>query len=126
MRQINTLLVILFLPISVTMAQEITVRVDCPRVVMLGEQIRVAYTVNTSGGEFMSPSFDGFYLLSGPNTSYSKSTQIVNGRSTSETAYSYVFYIQAIQEGKFTVPAGKYTKGGKTYSSESLEIEVLK
>jgi hypothetical protein len=111
---------------TASLSQDILVKVDYPTVVAVGEQLRITWTVNATGGEFIAPSFDGFYKLSGPNTSYSSSTQIINGRRTSETSYSYVFYLQALREGKYTIPAAGYTKSGKTYSSEPAEIEVIK
>lgn len=107
-------------------AQEIVLRVDYPKVVTVGEQIRLVYTVNTSGGDFESPPFDDFYKLSGPNTSYSSSIRIINNKRTTETSYSYIFYLQATREGKFTIPSAKYSRGGKTYESEPAVIEVIK
>ena len=115
---------VLLLP-NALFSQEISIRVDYPGVVAVGEQLRIVWTVNTSGGDFSAPQFDGFYKMSGPNVSYSQSTRIENGRRTSETSYSYVFYLQALREGKFTIPGATYSKGGKTYTSESAAIEVV-
>lgn len=115
---------VLLLP-NALLSQEISIRVDYPGVVAVGEQLRIVWTVNTSGGDFSAPQFDGFYKMSGPNVSYSQSTRIENGRRTSETSYSYVFYLQALREGKFTIPGATYSKGGKTYTSESAAIEVV-
>jgi hypothetical protein len=115
---------VILLP-NALLSQEITIRVDYPAVVAVGEQLRIVWTVNTSGGDFSAPQFDGFYKMSGPNVSYSQSTRIENGRRTSETSYSYVFYLQALREGKYTIPAASYSKGGKTYTSESASIEVV-
>lgn len=107
------------------LSQEISIKVDHPGVVAVGEQLRIVWTVNTSGGDFSPPLFDGFYKMSGPNVSYSQSTRIENGRRTSETSYSYVFYLQALKEGKYAIPGATYSKGGKTYTSESASIEVV-
>ncbi len=120
-----TILLIGFAPGGV-FSQDITIKVDYPTVALVGEQLRIVWTVNTGGGDFEAPSFEGFYKLSGPNTSYSSSTQIINGKITSETSYSYVFYIQALREGKYTIPGAGYIKGGKTYTSQDLQIEVIK
>lgn len=116
---------LVLIQITAVSAQDIAVRTEYPRVVSVGEQIRLVYTVNTSGGDLEAPSFEGFYKLSGPNVSYSMSTQIVNGRRTSETSYSYVFYLQATREGKFTIAPAKYTKDRKDYFSEQVDIEVI-
>ena len=126
MRYIFVILLVLTGLFSRSQAQEIVLKVEYPKVVTIGEQIRLVYTVNSSGGNFESPPFDNFYKLSGPNTSYSSSTRIINNQRTTETSYSYIFYLQATQEGKFTIPPAKYSKGGKTYQSDQAEIEVIK
>ena len=81
-----------------------TVKAEYPKVVTVGEQFTVMWTVNAGGGEFSAPPFNGFYKLMGPQTSYSSSTQIINGRMSQETSYSYVYYLQAMNEGKFVIP----------------------
>ena len=61
-------------------AQDISVKAEYPSVVNAGEQFTVTWTVNSGGGEFAAPSFNGFMKLMGPQTSYSSSTQIINGK----------------------------------------------
>ena len=84
------------------------------------------FTINSGGGEFSGPSFDGFYKLMGPQTSYSSSTQIINGKMSQETSYSYVYYLQAMNPGKFVIPPATFRYKNKDYRSDSLHIEVLK
>ena len=115
---------VLILPVALQ-AQDITLQAEYPPVVEAGKQFGVTWTVNSGGGEFSEPSFEGFYKLMGPNTSYSSSTQIINGRVTHETSYSYVYYLQALKEGKFVIPPASVTIKNKTYYSDSLRIEVV-
>lgn len=105
-------------------AQDITVRAEYPSVVQAGEQFTVRWIINSREGEFIAPSFEGFYKLMGPQTSYSSSTQWINGRMTSETSYSYIYYLQAISEGKYVISPAGVTIKNKTYYSDSLRIEV--
>ena len=114
---------ILLLPFSVK-AQDITVQAEYPSVVQAGQQFTVSWTINSKEGEFVAPSFEGFYKLMGPQTSYSSSTQWINGRMTSETSYSYIYYLQAMNEGRFVIPPAAVTIKNKTYYSDSLHIEV--
>ncbi len=114
----------LILPI-VVVAQDISVRAEFPEVVRVGQQFSVSWTVNSGGGEFSAPSFDGFYKLMGPQTSYSSSTQIINGKISRETSYTYVYYLQAIKEGKFVISPATFTLKNKTFSSDSLHVEVI-
>ena len=110
---------------TVVSGQDISVTADYPEVIRVGQQFSISWTVNTGGGEFLAPSFEGFYKLMGPQTSYSSSTQIINGKMTRETSYSYVYYLQAVKEGKFVLSPATFTLKSKTYSSDSLRIEVI-
>lgn len=122
----KAVLYLLFLLLSHSiMAQDIFVKAEYPAVVNMGDQFTVMWTVNSGGGEFTAPSFNGFYKLMGPQTSYSSSTQIINGKMSNETSYSYVYYLQANKEGKFVLAPATFTYKNKTYSSDSMHIEVL-
>lgn len=123
--KINILLSMILLFPAIVAAQDISVNVDYPSVVRIGQQFTVSWTVNSGGGEFSAPYFGSFYKLMGPQTSYSSSTQIINGKISRETSYSYVYYLQATKEGNFVIPPAIFTFKTKTYSSDSLRIEVL-
>jgi hypothetical protein len=124
MRTLLSLVILFTLPLYGA-GQDITVTVEAPGVVAVGEQFRVVWTVNSRGGNFNAPSFDDFYLLSGPQTSFSSSTSIINGKVTSEVKNSFSYYLQATGTGKFTLGPGVYTEGRKDYSSKQVEIEVV-
>jgi len=113
------------LPYLFAEGQEISVTADYPEVVQAGEQFMVSWTINSGGGDFSEPSFTGFYKLVGPQTSYSSSTQIINGKITSKTTYTYVYYLQALKEGKYVIPPAVISIKNKTYYSDSLRIEVI-
>lgn len=104
---------------------EISVVADYPKVVQAGEQFTISWTINSGGGEFSGPSFAGFYKLMGPQTSYSSSTQIINGKVTRETSYTYIYYLQAMKEGRYVIPPATFTIKNKAYSSDSVRIEVV-
>lgn len=107
-------------------AQDITLNVQGPAVVAAGEQFRITWVANTRGGNFEAPDFGDFYKLSGPQTSFNQSTQIINGKVHSEISNSFTFFLQAGNEGKFTIPAAKYIYKKKEYLSEPFAIEVVK
>jgi hypothetical protein len=106
-------------------AQDIKVEAEYPSVVEAGQQFSVSWTVNTRGGQFSAPSFEGFYKLMGPQTSYNSSTQIINGKVSQKTTYSHLYYLQALEEGTFVLPPASFTLKNKTYYSDSLRIEVV-
>jgi BatD DUF11 like domain len=106
-------------------AQDVFLKAEYPAVVNAGEQFTVMWTVNAGGGEFTAPSFSGFYKIMGPQTSYSSNTQIINGKISNSTSYSYVYYLQAVKEGKFVIFPAVFTLKNKTYASDSMHIEVV-
>ncbi len=105
--------------------QEISVVEEYPAVVQAGEQFSVSWTINSGEGEFSEPPFTGFYKLMGPQTSFSSSTQIINGKISRETSYTYVYYMQALKEGRFVIPPAAIKVKNKTYYSDSLRIQVV-
>ena len=122
----RTIIYIIFLVLPVILkSQDISVQTEYPSVVEAGQQFGVTWTVNEGGGEFAAPAFDGFYKLMGPETSYSSSTQIINGKISHQTSYSYVYYLQAINAGKFEIAPASFTLKGKTYYSDPMKIEVV-
>jgi hypothetical protein len=106
--------------------QDLTFKAEYPKVVTVGEQFTVMWTANASGGDFSAPQFTGFYKLMGPQTSYNSNTQIINGRMSQEISNSYVFYLQAMNEGKYVIPPAIFKLKNKEYRSDSLYIEVIK
>ena len=110
------------------LAQDARVDVQYPSAVNVGQQFSVTWTVNAgaNGGEFSPPSLSPFQTLAGPMTSYSSSTSIVNGRRTQSISNSYTYYLQATGEGKFVIPPAVFTLQNRTYSSDSLRIEVVR
>ncbi len=105
--------------------QDIALKVEYPAVVSAGQQFNISYTVNLGGGEFSAPAFSPFYKLMGPQTSYSSSTQIINGKMSHETSYTYVYFLQAQNEGKFVIAPATFTFKNKAYYSDSMHIEVI-
>ncbi len=116
---------LLLLGTVVLNGQDISVRADHPSVVRVGQQFTIMWTVNTGGGELTAPSFEGFYKIMGPQTSFSSSTQIIKGKVTRETSYTYVYYLQALTEGNFVIAPASFTLKNRTYISDSIRIQVV-
>ncbi len=117
--------IIIILLTSGLKAQEVVIKTEYPRVVSVGEQFTISWTINTGGGEFTAPPFTGFYKLMGPHTSYSSSTQIINGKISQETSYTYTYYLQSIEPGKYVIGPASIKVKGKEYQSDSIYIEVV-
>jgi hypothetical protein len=110
----------------VTYAEDIKFFASAPNTVGSGQQFAVTFTVNAAASNFKAPSFKGFSVLSGPNQSSSSSMQIINGKMNQSVSYSFTYYLQAGNEGNYTVAPARITVEGKTYESESISIKVVK
>jgi hypothetical protein len=122
----KALLFQLFILLSVSLAaQDVVLKAEYPAVVTAGQQFSVMWTVNAGGGEVAFPPFTGFVKLMGPQKSYSSSTQIINNRMSTQTSYTYVYFLQAVNEGKFVIPPAVFTLKNKEYRSDSMYIEVI-
>jgi hypothetical protein len=111
---------------GVCIAQEGTqLTAEGPKVMVVGEVARLAYTLNAKAEGFNGPKIDGF-LFSGPMLSTSMNTQIINGQVSQSVTYTYNYNIQSTQAGVFNIPAATAVVKGKTYTSEPVKIEVVK
>lgn len=120
-----TLITIVLISTSV-FAEEIKFTASAPNVVELGEQFRLTYSLNKKGKNIQLPDLNGFRVLMGPSTSSSMSTQIINGKMTTNSSYSYTYVLLAEREGKFTISPAKITVDGDETRSNSITIEVVK
>lgn len=120
------LLLVMSAAINVVQAQDATLVLNVPNVVEKGVSFRVSYVVNTSkASNFRAPSFDDFEVLSGPGTSTSSSTSIINGKRTTTSSITYTYLIVAHQEGEFTIPPATVVVDNKTITSNKSTIKVL-
>ena len=123
MKKIIGILILLALGTTLH-AQQMTVQ--APQSVYEGDYFTVRFVVDARASGFQGPSFKGFSLRSGPNTSSSSSFSFVNGQMTSsvQTVYSYTLAADAV--GTFTVDPATCTADGKKVSSQSFTIKVEK
>jgi hypothetical protein len=86
------------------------------------EQFEVTFTVNANATNFTAPSFNGFLVVSGPNTSQSMS--MINGVTSSSVAFS--FDLIAVKEGTYTIGPATIVVNGKQLSTNPIKIKVVK
>lgn len=120
------LLMILMLIGFATKADNIRFIMEGPEVVEMGEQFRLGFTLNERGADLQLPDLSNFDVLMGPSTSQSSSIQIINGKTTQTSSFSYIFILRAKKEGKFTIRPASIKVDGKTYESNTLTIQVVK
>jgi len=128
MKKIIVLIILLLTKISLIFAEDIRFSASASSTTVgTGQQFSITFSINSGGGSnFKAPSFKGFSVLSGPNQSSSSSTQIINGTISQSVSFSYTYYLQAGNEGTYTIGPAYINMGGKTYESNTLTIKVVK
>ncbi len=109
---------------SSLMAQEMTVQ--APQTVYAGDNFTVRFSVNDNAKNFHGPSFKGFSVVSGPNTSTQNSMSIINGQMTRSVTTSYSYRLIANAEGTYTIDPASCYVGDKKIESKSVSITVEK
>ena len=104
-----------------------TFTASAPDVVAVGDQFRLAYTVNTQKiKNFRAPgSISGFDILMGPSRSQQSSTQIINGQRTSTSSITFTYILLAKEEGTFTIPSATIDANGEKLISNSIQVKVI-
>lgn len=89
MRKLAFLFVLFLTAGMMAQAADVTFKAVAPNAVVMGQQFRLAYTVNAEAkaSDLRIPELADFDVLMGPSTSSSMSTQIINGSVSSETAH---------------------------------------
>ncbi len=113
------LILIFFIPL-VALSQSFRATVD-RTVLEIGDRLTVTYSTDGDGSNFRAPKFNDFKLLMGP--SQSQNIQIINGKISRSLSFSFV--LEAIKEGKFTIPAATITADGKELTSNSVQVQVM-
>ena len=114
----------LILALGTAAAQEMSVQ--APTEVYAGDNFTVRFVVNEQAKDFRGPTFKGFSLRSGPNTSSSTSMSFVNGQMSRSVSTTFSYALTADVEGTFTVDAASCTADGKRVSSKPFSIKVHK
>ncbi len=119
-------LFILLLFVKSIYADEVRFTASARNVVSVGDRFQATYTLNAHGKDFRGPDFKNFRILSGPNMSTSQNYQIINGKMSQSVTNTFTYYLQAIIEGTFDIPAATIKNNEKTFTSNTLQIKVVK
>lgn len=126
----NRIIIILFVNIFALLtneAQDIKFTATAvPKVLRVGEQFQLVYEINKDVSELQIPELNDFQLLGGPSTSSSSSIQIINGKTTRSSKYTYTYYLSAVKDGIYTIAPATAKIKKDTYKSNAVKIEVIK
>lgn len=88
----------------------------------LNEKLRVDYTMNFDGDDFVPPNFEacGFKVVGGPSQSISQSW--INGKGTFNKSYIYI--LMPLQKGTLTLKQASVEYNGQVYKTTPVKINV--
>lgn len=86
----------------------------------VNERLRVDFTMNRDGDNFIPPDFEGFRVLMGPSQAISSSW--VNGVRSYSKTYSYV--LAPLQKGTFTIGQASIVIRGDTYKTIPRKVTI--
>jgi len=86
----------------------------------LNERLRVDFEMDKDGDNFTPPSFDGFTVIGGPNTSVSNSW--LNGSHRYKKTYSY--FLAPKSRGTYTIKQATVEIEGDVYKTSPVDIEI--
>lgn len=109
-------------------AEQTRFTMSAPNAVEIGKQFRLSFSINERGNNLQLPPGlnTNFDILMGPSTGSSTRTQIINGRSSTETSFTYTYILRAKKEGDFEIRPASIEVGGKVFESNALKLQVVK
>ncbi len=117
---LNILLILCPLSLS---AQQMSVK--APSHVPVGENFRVAYTLNTNTSDsrlHLGQVPSGLEVIYGPSISTQESFRIVNGHTSGSSSTTFTFTFIANKAGSYVLPPARISVDGRTISSSSVKI----
>jgi len=112
-----------FLLISLGAAsQEKSVVIDSSNdTLLIGNYLILTITLNNIESSLNSHQFDDFKITCGPN--FTSTYQNINGEVTKNK--KYIYHLEALEEGVFTIPAIEIESEGHAYFSNDQTITIL-
>ncbi|WP_298156079.1 BatD family protein [Flavobacterium sp.] len=86
----------------------------------LNERLRVDFTMNDDGDNFVPPGFEGFKVIAGPSQQVSQSW--INGKVTFNKTYSY--FLLPTQKGSLTIKQASIEIRHQVYKTTPIKITV--
>jgi len=86
----------------------------------LNERLRIDFTMNDDGDNFIPPNFEGFKIVAGPSQQVSQSW--INGKSSFNKTYSY--FLLPMQKGMLVIRQASIDIRGQIYKTSPIRITV--
>lgn len=119
-------LILLITAMAAAFADNISFTASAPRSVVVGQQFRLTYQVNSANvSEPNIPNIDNIRVLAGPYSSTQQSYQNINGKVSSSVQITFTYILVIDKEGEYNIPGSTITVEGNRVTSNSVKINVL-
>ncbi len=119
-------LILLITAMATAIADNISFTASAPRSVVVGQQFRLTYQVNSANvSEPNIPNIDNIRVLAGPSSSTQQSYQNINGKVSSSVQITFTYILVIDKEGEYNIPGSTITVEGNRVTSNSVKINVL-
>ncbi len=104
-----------------------TIRVEAPNMVGLQEQFNVTFIIEGEDkpSDFQWNQGPDFQLVWGPQKGSSTSLQIINGKRTRSSQFTFTYILLPKKAGKFSLPQATARVKGEEISSPAVTVEVV-
>lgn len=125
MKKIIAITILVFA--AIIAAAQSTIRVESPAVVGLDERFNVTFIIegDSRPSDFSWNEGNDFQLVWGPQKGSSTSVQIINGKRSKSSQYTYTYILAPKKSGSFSLASASAVVGGKTISSGNFAIQVV-
>jgi len=106
------------------LAQKVVFTAVAPASVRVGQQFQYTIEGNDKGNVSL-PVVKSIEILGGPFTSFSSSTQWVNGKMAVQTRNSYTYVFRANKAGQITIPPSTIKMRKSEHKTNEVTIHVL-
>ena len=119
-------LILLITAMATAFADNISFTASAPRSVVVGQQFRLTYQVNSANvSEPNIPNIDNIRVLAGPYSSTQQSYQNIHGKVSSSVQITFTYILVIDKEGEYNIPGSTITVDGKRVTSNSVKINAL-
>lgn len=119
-------LILLITAMATAFADNISFTASAPRSVVVGQQFRLTYQVNSANvSEPNIPNIDNIRVLAGPYSSTQQSYQNINGKVSSSVQITFTYILVIDKEGEYNIPGSTITVDRKRVTSNSVKINAL-
>ncbi len=118
---------LIFFTLSVTFlqAQNVSVTVECPRIVRVGEPFQMDILVNANCSNPKLPDMQAFSIVRNLGKSQNSQVSIANGKITQSVEIAFSYVMQANREGTQEIGPVEVTVDNKTYQSAPVTVQVV-